>query len=122
MFCKNYGDIENRPHLLYECNESSFDWQKTGQYFGFKIAQQHIAIIFFFETSDRNDGMETLISFLDLKIYKYKMKCRLDNISSTNDSLNNSVKMSFNTYQYIVENSYENIQTHKLFKKAYKIM
>ena len=48
------------------------------------------------------------------------MKCRLDNISNTNDSLYNYVKMSLNTYQYIVENSYENIQTYKLFKKAYK--
>ena len=50
------------------------------------------------------------------------MKCRLDNISNTNDTLYHSFTMSLNTYQYIVENSYENIQTHKLFKRAFKIM
>ena len=121
MFCKNCGGVENIAHLLYECNDSSFVWQKLSSIFGFKIAWKHI-VIGFYENSDTNDSMNTLISFVALKIYKYKMKCRLDNISSTNDSLYNSVKMSLNTYQYIVENSYENIQTHKLFKKAYKIM
>ena len=92
-------------------------------FFYFQIASKHTCIVIsFYKTSDINDSMNTLISCVVLKIYKYEMKCRLVNIYSTKYSVYNSVKMSLNTYQYIIENSYENMQTHKLFKKAFKIM
>ena len=73
MFCENCSGAENIAHLLYECNDSSFVWQKLSNMFGFKIAWKHI-VIGFYETSDINDSMNTLIPFVALKIYKYKMK------------------------------------------------
>ena len=59
------GGVENIAHLLYECNDSSFDWQKLSSIFGFKIAWKHI-VIGFYENSDTNDSMNTLISFVAL--------------------------------------------------------
>ena len=47
MLCKNCGGVENIAHLLYECNDSSFLWQKVRNIFGFKIAWKHIVIVFF---------------------------------------------------------------------------
>ena len=123
MTDKNIAEFNYKLlHKLLNNNLNASKWNENVQMFCEKLFGSTIIIIGFNETSDINDSMITLISFVALKIYKYKMKCKLDNISNTNDSLYNSFKMSLNTYQYIVENSYENIQRYKLFINTFKLM
>lgn len=73
------------------------------------------------ENSDFNNGMNTLILYTAMKIYKYEMKYRLTNSISDRKTLYNYVQSSdsLKTYKYIAEKSYNfmYIQIKKLLKK-----
>lgn len=116
MSCENCGEFENVKHLLYNCNESSFIWQKISSIVCFVVSWKDI-VIGFYENSDFNNSINTLISYTAMKIHKYKMKCKLTNSKSDSDTLNNFVQSSLKTYQYIAEKSYNYKQIKKLLKK-----
>lgn len=61
--------------------------------------------------------MNTLILYTAIKMYKYKMKCRLTNSKSDRETLYNCVQSSLKINQYISEKSYDYIQIKKLLKK-----
>lgn len=105
--------------MLYDCNDdSSFIWQQISSIFGFAVGWKNIVIVIgFYENSDFNNSMNTLISYTAKKIYKYKMKCRLTISKSDRDTLYNFVQSSLKTYQYIAEKSYNFVQIKKLLKK-----
>lgn len=116
MSCENCGEIEILKHLLYGCNDSSFIWQTISYIVDFVVSQKHI-VIGFYKNSDFKNGMNTLILYTAIKMYKYKMKCRLTNSKSDRETLYNCVQSSLKINQYISEKSYDYIQIKKLLKK-----
>ena len=58
----------------------------------FNIKWKHVVIGFYFEFNQNINLLNNSISFIALKIYKYKMFCRIENIQETEASLNNNVR------------------------------
>lgn len=85
---------------------------------GFAVGWKHIVIvIIFYENSDFNNSMNTLISYTTKKIYKYKMKCILTNSESDKETLYTCVQSSLKTFQYIAEKSCNYVQIKTFLKK-----
>lgn len=58
----------------------------------FNIKWKHVVIGFYFEFNQNTNLLNNFISFIALKIYKYKMFCRIENTQETEASLINNVK------------------------------
>ena len=58
----------------------------------FNIKWKHVVIGFYFEFNQNTNLLNNFISFIALKIYKYKMFCRIQNLQETEFSLTNNVK------------------------------
>ena len=116
-YCENCGEIENIEHLIYTCRTSKKIWENINDIFNLDITWKHIVIGFYDETNP-SEALNIFISFVTLKIYKYKMKCRITEISCNSDNMYITLKRALYTYLYIAEKSYSNICIKRIFKKA----
>lgn len=88
---ENSGEIKNVKHLSYDCGDSLFIWQKFRSVVGYVVSWKHIGIGFY-DNSDFDKWMNALILYTAMKIYRYKMKCRLTNSKSDRETLYNFVQ------------------------------
>ena len=58
----------------------------------FNIKWKRVVKGFYFEFNQNTNLLNNFISFIALKIYKYKMFCRIENLQETEVSLINNVK------------------------------
>lgn len=79
------------------------------------ITWKTIAVGFFYEFTDTAKIFNNVISFVGYKIYKYKMKCRLQNEIPNENALLNILKSSLYHYYFITLSA-------KSVKSSYKIL
>ena len=53
----------------------------------FNIKRKHVVIGFYFEFNQNTNLLNNFIFFIALKIYKYKMFCRIESLQETEFSL-----------------------------------
>ena len=73
------NDTEDIKHLLYDCMHVQYTWKMLSLVLSFKVQWTHVILGFYFEQNSKLCFLNTVISFLAFKIYKYKMYCRLQN-------------------------------------------
>ena len=94
--CKE--EIENSKHLILDCRNVQFIWKLVSNYVGFNIKWKHIVVGFFSVRNETTVVLNLLLSFVALKIYKYKMFCRLENKEETSEGLLNNLKSAISQY------------------------
>ena len=66
-------------HLLYDCIHVQFVWKMLSLVLSFNVQLKHVILGYDFEQNSKVCFLNTVISILAFKIYKYKMYCRLQN-------------------------------------------
>ena len=84
--------IENTKHLIYECYNVRNIWSILSRLFGFKIQWKHVVVGFHLEDNSKIEVLNTTISFVACKIYKYKMYCRLESLEEREIDIHNHLK------------------------------
>ena len=77
--CNMCNDTEDIKHLLYDCIHVQYVWKTLSLVLSFEVQWKHVILGFYFEQNSKLCFLNTVISFLAFKIYKYKMYCRLQN-------------------------------------------
>ncbi|XP_056008394.1 uncharacterized protein LOC125674557 [Ostrea edulis] len=90
--CSLCLETEDMRHLIYECKNVSLVWNMVSLACKVNIQWKSIVIGFYFECNQSTRLLNNFISFIALKIYKYKMFCRLSNLEETEYSISNHVK------------------------------
>ena len=85
-------------HNLLSCRKNLFKWKKEPPEKCDICAEtdiikwKHVVIGFYFELNQNTNLLNNFISFVALKIFKYKMFCRIENLQETEFYLTNNVK------------------------------
>ena len=90
--CDICAETEDIRHLIFDCKNVSYIWNMVSLVCKFNIKWKHVVIGFYFEFNQNTNLLNNFISFIALKIYKYKMFCRIENTQETEASLINNVK------------------------------
>lgn len=80
------------------------------------ITWKLIGVGFFYEFTDTTKIFNNVTSLVGYKIYKYKMKCRLQNEIPNENTLLNTLKSSLYYYYYFITASAKSV------KSSYKIL
>ncbi|XP_062574193.1 uncharacterized protein LOC134236030 [Saccostrea cucullata] len=91
-FCGN--ENENIKHLIFDCDNVKGVWQKLNIVMNYDVQWKHIVVGFYLETNSRIRFYNTIISYLAYKIYKFKMKSRIENIIQEKFMLEKSIRYS----------------------------
>lgn len=94
--------IENSHHLIFECVNVQHTWKIVSNIFGFDVKWKHIVIGFYSVRNETTAMYNLLLSFVALKIYKYKMFCRLENIVETSEGIVCNLKLCIQKYLEIL--------------------
>ena len=98
-FCKS--GIENTEHLIFECENVKNMWLILSAILRIDIRWKHILLGFYNESYNKVIFLNNLILYTALKIYKYKMYCRLEQLDETEYNirlhLKKSLKLWFNS-------------------------
>ena len=78
FLCKGCPQVENTRHLIFECKNVKNLWKNISNYIGFEVKWKHVLFGFYSVQNDTTYLYNLLLSFVALKIYKYKMYCRLE--------------------------------------------
>ena len=101
-FCKT--QVENTEHLLYECGNVKDIWIILDTVLNIDIKWKHILLGLYNECNEKVIFLNNVISFVALKIYKFKMFCRLENLDESEYNirfhLKRNLKFWFNTLKY----------------------
>ena len=108
--------IENTKHLIYECYNVRNIWSILSRLFGFKIQWKHVVVGFYLEDNSKIEVLNTTISFVACKIYKYKMYCRLESLEERDIDIHNHLKHNI-TFMGNVFKYSKNMICHKMFEK-----
>ena len=84
--------------------------------FGFKIQWKHVVVGFYLEDNSKIEVLNTTISFVACKIYKYKMYCRLESLEEREIDIHNHLKHNI-TFMGNVFKYSKNMICHKMFEK-----
>lgn len=113
--CVSCEQIENIEHLIYGCPDTKRIWEKVSEILKLNITWKTIAVGFFYEFTDTTKTLNNVISCVGYKIYKYKMKCRLQNEIPNENALSNVLKTSLYYYYFTTVSA-------KSVKSSYKIL
>ncbi|XP_056007600.1 uncharacterized protein LOC130050839 [Ostrea edulis] len=112
-FCVICRDAkENNEHLILKCKNVSHIWDIVKQILKFDISWKTIVIGFYYENNEKTLFLNSIISLIACKIYKYKMYCRLDNKDEKPQEICNHIKSKLNFYTEV----YTKIQDKKYAK------
>ena len=84
-FCKTH--VENTEYLLYECGNVKDIWLILGTVLNIDIAWKHILLGLYNECIENVMFLNNVISFVALKIYKFKMFCRLEQLEESENNV-----------------------------------
>ena len=99
--CPN--DTENSKHLILDCSNVIDVWNLVSSLLKFKISWKHIVIGFYEETNNKTSALNTLISFIAYRIYKFKMLCRLNDKNETQERIKQHIKYELLTYHKVLQ-------------------
>ena len=88
--------IENTKHFINECRSVKHIWStlSTILVFGFKIQWKHVVVGLYLEDNTKTEVLNTTISFVACKIYKFKMYCRLESLEEREIEIRNHLKQN----------------------------
>lgn len=118
--CKICKRNENTKHLIFECENVSEIWNALNVYLKIDIKWKHVLLGFFSEQNRKIVSLNTLISYVAYRIYKYKMYCRIHSLEETNYNILNHVKASTVFYASVLKslNSYADYRIFHNFVKS----
>ena len=90
--CDICAETEDIRHLIFDCRNVSYIWNMVSHVCKFNIKRKRVVIGFYFECNQNTNLLNNFIFFIALKIYKFKMFCRVENLQETWFSLTNNVK------------------------------
>lgn len=89
--------------LIFECLKVQHTWKIVRNIFGFDVKWKQIVIGFYSVRNETTAMYNLLSSFVALKIYKYKMLYRLENIVETSKGIVCNLKLCIhNTYKFYI--------------------
>ena len=84
-------------HLIYGCHNVNRVWEIFGKILNFSVLWKHIVIGFYEESTSKTILLNTIITYISYKIYKFKMSiCRIQNLEQNRLKLEGSIKNSLN--------------------------
>lgn len=90
VFCKDVK--ENNEHLILRCKNVSQIWDTVQKCLNFDVSWKTVVIGFYFEKNEKTLFLNSLISLIACKIYKYKMYCRIENKEEKPQEICNHIK------------------------------
>ena len=105
--CRIPEDIE---HLIYRCKNVQKTWQLLSIIMKVTIKWKDILIGFYHENNKKIHLLNNIISFIALKIYKYKMYCRLQNIDEKEYNIQNHIKQKVLFWCKVLKYSKSNLK------------
>ena len=102
--CENCNTNEDIKHLLYECRIVKSIWEKINSYLKFDISWKTIVLGYYNEINEKTTFLNNFISFVCFCIYKYKMKCRIQNEAMLEQSLVNTLKKELLIQHIVISN------------------
>ena len=118
-FCEN--EIENIEHLIYSCENVKEIWNLLGISLNIDLKWKHIIIGFYHEDNIKVKTLNNLISFTALKLYKFKMLCRIDNKQETVLNIRMNLKMKLLFWYNVLRYNRCNIHID-LIKSFYELL
>ena len=118
-FCEN--EIENIEHLMYSCENVKEIWNLLGISLNIDLKWKHIIIGFYHEDNIKVKTLNNLISFTALKLYKFKMLCRIDNKQETVLNIRMNLKMKLLFWYNVLRYNRCNIHID-LIKSFYELL
>ena len=106
---------ESSKHLIFECKNVTEIWNALGTFLKTNIKWKHVIVGFNYESNRKVITLNTLISYVAYRIYKYKMYCSLQCLDETNYNILHHVKSSIVFYATILKNIKSAIN-YKLFE------
>ena len=112
--CKHI--IENTEHLVFSCANVKNVWNTVANILKIDLRWKHVIIGFYHENNSKVKLLNNVISFVALKIYKYKMYCRLEQIVESERHISMHIKncLSFWYQVLLLTNSKININIIKV--------
>ena len=107
--CKT--EVENSEHLIFTCNNVKNIWYTLGISLKIDIQWKHIVIGFFHENNIKVKTLNNLISFTAMKIYKFKMVCRLEKTVETSVNIHMNLKKKLIFWLNVLRYSKSNMHT-----------
>lgn len=111
VFCKDVK--ENNEHLILRCKNVSQIWGTVEKCLNFDVSWKKVVIGFYFEKNEKTLFLNSLISLIACKIYKYKMYCRIENKDEKSQEICNHIKyvLTFfsEVYKSLSQRSFANI-------------
>ena len=117
--CKICQENENTKHLIFECDNVLEIWNALNVYTKIDIKWKHVLLGFFHEQNRKIVSLNTLISFIAYRIYKYKMYCRVHSLEETNYNILNHVKVSTVFYASVLK-SHNSFVDYRIFQNFVK--
>ena len=113
-----YSKVNTRHHI-FECENLQTLWKNISNYMyiGFDVRWKHLIFCFYSVQNNTTFLYNLLLSFVVLKIYKYKMYCRLEKIDESYEGILFHLKSCLQDCSIILSVS-ENKTYSSFFKKA----
>lgn len=105
--CRMCNKMETSYHLIYECKNVLLIWRLLSEFLSFDVKWKHIIIGFYLENNRKTATLNFLISLIALRIYKYKMYCRLEKIDENEEGLKTHIKLSLLNYASVLRLKYK---------------
>ena len=86
------NDTEDIKHLLYDCIHVLYVWKMLSLVLSSEVQWKHVILGFYFQQNSKLFFLNTVISFLAFKIYKYKLYWSLQNKAEQESMLMSYVK------------------------------
>ena len=101
--CKTCNKDENTKHLIFYCLYSIQIWEIISVSLSIDIQLKHVIVVFYDEKDKKCTSLNTLISYVAYRIYKYKMYCRLESLNETDVCIQIHIKESIYGYSKVVK-------------------
>lgn len=94
--------MEISYYLIYECKNVLLIWRLLSEFFFFDVKWKYIIIGFYLENNRKIVILNFLIFLIVLRIYKYKMYCRLEKIDENEEGFKMYIKLFLLNYVFVL--------------------
>ena len=103
-FCVRCRDSEETPkHIIYDCQNVANISKTISTVFQFDIKWKYIVLGFSNDINENNIVYNNIISFIACRIFKYRMKCRIENREESERNTHYHVKSEFCSLESILK-------------------
>lgn len=103
LYCKHPN--ETIRHLLYDCKNVKKIWNIVSIILHFVVSWKHVIVGLYKEISNTITIYNNVISYVALRIYKYKMWCRINNDIEKPEDIISHVKTSTKMFYLALKKS-----------------